>query len=622
MTQPDAHRSLENYRVLAVDYDASCMPVMSIREEAVALLCLQDGDVVIDVASGTGLSFPLLIKEIGDTGHLIAIEHSPEMMAIARERVAAAGWSNVTLIESAVEAAEVPLEADALLFHCTHDVLQSPKALAGLFARAKPDARVAIVGAKFTSWWLAPLNLWVMFRARLYLTTYSGLQQPWRYLLSYVPDLAVRPYLQDTGYVANGRFRPFTSTPPAFTDLRLGQVVWLAAAVFVVSAGYGALLPLLPGWLSALLHSAPGTEVSRHVGLISGAYAAGILAGAPLWGVLSDRVDRGRILLVGLAGFVASLLLMLVPGFVSLTSIYTLRAATGFFVAAVIPVVSAVVAEHTPEEKRARRFAWLGGMTLLGFFIGPGLTEVVNWLGMLAGKDAFSPKLMAPAVVILSALFGAVMMIGLARTLPTSNRREREVQQSVNTSEKGRTSALWWLNAAISFVIAGFEVAIVLQGQRVGIMSSRHAALMLAICSLTMLGINGLLFFTTLLEKIAARVLMGTGLIVAAAGLTVLAINDSDLGMYSGVGITAAGAGLILPIISYLAAGVTHDKLGTTMGSLAAAVALGQMTGSAAAGWLFSTQAQRGFGWLILPLVTMLIFLKIRPHWWSGKEVG
>ena len=211
LRQPDAHRSITSYRRLAKNYDASCVPVMRMREEAVAFLNLQSGDVVVDVASGTGLSFPLLMKGIGPTGHLIGIEHSPDMMAIARQRVEAAGWRNVMLIESAVEAADVPLAADALLFHFTHDVLQSPGALALLFSRTKPGARVSVAGAKLTSWWLAPVNLWVMFRARHYLTTYCGLQQPWHNLLTFVPDLEIRPRLFDTGYVAQGRFRPPSS---------------------------------------------------------------------------------------------------------------------------------------------------------------------------------------------------------------------------------------------------------------------------------------------------------------------------------------------------------------------------------------------------------------------------
>ena len=98
-------------------------------------------------------------------------------------------------------------------------------------------------------------------------------------------------------------------TEPA--DLRPVQLAWLAVAVFVVSAGYGALLPLLPGWLSSMMPGATATEIARHIGFLSGAYTAGVLVGAPLWGVISYRVGRSRILIIGLVGYVASLLLLL-----------------------------------------------------------------------------------------------------------------------------------------------------------------------------------------------------------------------------------------------------------------------------------------------------------------------
>lgn len=206
MKGPDAKRSIERYRRLAQSYDASSAAGIAIREKTVALLNLQPGEVVVDMASGTGLSFASLLKAVGPNGRVVAIEHSPEMMVLARRRVQVAGWDNVSLIESAAQAADVP-EFDAVLFHYAHDVLQSSAALARLFARAKPGARVAVAGAKFTSWMLAPLNLWVMIRARPYLSTYAGLRQPWRNLQTYVPDLMISPFLLDTGYIAHGRFR-------------------------------------------------------------------------------------------------------------------------------------------------------------------------------------------------------------------------------------------------------------------------------------------------------------------------------------------------------------------------------------------------------------------------------
>ena len=77
------------------------------------------------------------------------------------------------------------------------------------------------------------------------------------------------------------------------------------------------------------------------------------------------------------------------------------------------------------------------------------------------------------------------------------------------------------------FVLAGFELGIVLLGQQGG-QSSRQAAIMLAECSLVMLGVNALLFVSSLLERIRDWILIGTGLLLAVLGLTLLAVDRSD----------------------------------------------------------------------------------------------
>ena len=399
-------------------------------------------------------------------------------------------------------------------------------------------------------------------------------------------------------------------------ELRLVQLVWLAAAVFVVSAGYGALMPVLPGWLGSLMPGASKAEVARHVGFFSGVYAAGVLAGAPLWGVISDRVGRTRILIIGLIGYVTSQLLLLVPGLENLWGLYGLRAATGFFVAAVVPVVSALVAEHTPENKRARRFAWLSAMSLLGFLFGPGLSEVADGVRSWAGAGALTAATSARAVIMLSALFGAAMMLGLARTLPSASTPDGAVPEDSTSSGGDRTTALCWLSGVVTMVLAGFELGIVLQGQQHTEMSSRQVAMMFAECSLAMLIVNGLLFLSGLLEKISSRVLIAAGLLLAMSGLAVMAWHTAEAWLYLGIGLTSAGTGLVLPVIAYLAAGVSRQKLGTTMGALAAAAGLGQTLGSSLGGWLFGGLAQGSFGLLIVPLVGMLVLLAARPGWW------
>jgi MFS family permease len=406
---------------------------------------------------------------------------------------------------------------------------------------------------------------------------------------------------------------------PASVELGAWQLAWLAAAVFVVSAGYGALMPLLPAWLAPLMPASGPAEVARHVGLLSGIYAAGVLVGAPLWGLASDRWGRGRVLIAGLVGYVASLVLLLRPDWIGLSGIYALRAATGFFVAAVVPVVPALVAEHTPQQQRARRFAWLGAMSLLGFLFGPGLNAAAAQLAAALTAVGAGRHDATNLVIVVSAALGALMMLGLAATLPRVGPGTLEDDSQPASADQRRSMALWGLNGVVMFALSGFELGIVLQGQQHPALSSHEISLMFAQCSLVMLGVNALLFFTGLLERAAGRGVMAAGLVLAIAGLAILAQHRSNVWMYVGVGFTAAGTGLVLPTIAYLAAGASRRRLGATMGGLAAAAGFGQTLGSAAAGWLFGTVAQLSFGWLALPLLATLGTLIARPAWWSTE---
>ena len=282
-------------------------------------------------------------------------------------------------------------------------------------------------------------------------------------------------------------------------DLGVVQLGWLAAAVFVVSAGYGALMPLIPDWLRPLMGDADPAVLARHVGYLSGIYTAGILVGAPLWGVLADRLGRARVLLVGLVGYVASLLPLLRPESVGVVGIYALRGAAGFFVAAVVPVVPALVAQYTPQAIRAKRFAWLGAMSLLGFLFGPGLNAVADRLAGLGVFAALVQGSSTKLVIGLSAALGALMMLGLAATLPAPSSTLDAGPSDDDGPPESRSFTLWLLNGVVMFVLAGFELGIVLQGQRHPELTSREVSWMFAACSLVMLGVNAVLFFTGLL---------------------------------------------------------------------------------------------------------------------------
>ena len=205
---PDHRLAIERYREHAPRYDASAARTMPLRRRTIERLGLRRGDAVLDVGCGTGLSFALLASAVGADGRVVGVELSPAMAGLARERVAEAGWTNVRVVEAAVEDAALPGPFDAVLFNFTHDVLQSPVALARIFATVRPGARVAVSGSRLLPRWLEPVNALVRRMNAPYMTTFAGLRRPWRHLAEYIPDLRVRSALWGAAYVACGRYRP------------------------------------------------------------------------------------------------------------------------------------------------------------------------------------------------------------------------------------------------------------------------------------------------------------------------------------------------------------------------------------------------------------------------------
>jgi demethylmenaquinone methyltransferase/2-methoxy-6-polyprenyl-1,4-benzoquinol methylase len=213
MSDPDPRQAVEKYRRHAAGYDASARRTMRIRQEAVGRLQLAPGARVLDVACGTGLSLGLLAQAVGDRGAVVGVEVSPEMLALARARAQRQGWTQVVLLESSLEQARLAGPFDAVLFHYTHDVLQSPPALQNIFAQVRPGARVAVAGIKHPPLWLFPARLYRLLKARPYVTTFRGLDRPWGLLARHLEDLEIQPRMLGTNYLAWGRAR--ASAAPA-----------------------------------------------------------------------------------------------------------------------------------------------------------------------------------------------------------------------------------------------------------------------------------------------------------------------------------------------------------------------------------------------------------------------
>jgi arsenite methyltransferase len=205
MHRTDNEISIEKYRSKAASYDASAEFTMPLRKRTIALLQLKPGDVVLDVGSGTGLSYRLLSEAVGPTGRVLGFEQSRDMFARAEERVDREALSNVWHRLGYAESVQLPQAPDAVLFNYVHDVSRTPEAIANILRQAKPGARIAMAGVKFFPWWTGPLNILAWAKNRPYNAKAADLWAPWDIVQGYCDQFQRESTQWGMGYIAQGR---------------------------------------------------------------------------------------------------------------------------------------------------------------------------------------------------------------------------------------------------------------------------------------------------------------------------------------------------------------------------------------------------------------------------------
>ncbi|HTT50353.1 MAG TPA: methyltransferase domain-containing protein [Streptosporangiaceae bacterium] len=195
------------YREQAGSYDRRTSAFQGYRRAVVEALPVRRGQVVLDVGCGTGLCHGPLVDKVGPQGSVVGIEESPEMAAVARERIEQEGWRNVTVVESSAEEARIALRADAALFCAVHDILQSPDALRNVISALRPGAGVAAGGGKWAAPWMVAVNVPVRMLHAPYVRSFAGFRRPWRRLEQLLEDVHVRELALGGGYVLTGHAR-------------------------------------------------------------------------------------------------------------------------------------------------------------------------------------------------------------------------------------------------------------------------------------------------------------------------------------------------------------------------------------------------------------------------------
>lgn len=178
--------------------------------------------------------------------------------------------------------------------------------------------------------------------------------------------------------------------------------------------GFGIVIPILP-FLSPTL----GAD-KMDIALIIVTYAIGAGLCGPLWGRLSDRIGRKPVIMLCLAGAACSYLML---GLAS--ELWMVFAARGFagLMAGNFGVASAMIADITTPQNRARGMGLIGAAFGLGIVLGPMLG------GLLSGPDgSFTlPCIVAGGMSLLAMLTAACF---LPESLPLQKRAQNRAKST------------------------------------------------------------------------------------------------------------------------------------------------------------------------------------------------
>ncbi len=352
--------------------------------------------------------------------------------------------------------------------------------------------------------------------------------------------------------------------------------------------------PLLPFLLANF--NADG----RTLGLLAGSYALAQFAATPLIGALSDRFGRRPVIVTCVSGSVLGL------GLFALTVSLDWPAGASLplmllFLARLIDGVSggtaatasAVLADITPPEQRARAFGLIGVAFGLGFIVGPFLG------GQLARINVTVPVWAATGFALVN-LFMVLRL--LPETHPPEERKAMPRKRDLNPFAQvakvtanpivGRLCLSFFL-----FFLAfnGFTAILVLYFKQRFNWGPELASTAFLIVGIVATVVQGGLI-GPLVKRLGEWRLTLIGLSLVVTGCLLIPATSAEqaqAGIFSAVAILATGTGLVTPSLrSLVSRRLNSEGQGAALGSLQALQSLGSFLGPPLAGLSYDLLGQ------------------------------
>jgi ubiquinone/menaquinone biosynthesis C-methylase UbiE len=146
---PEINKEYKNTKVevWAERFEKPQREVFRDREAIVDALALRPGMSVGDVGAGTGLFTEIIARRVGPRGRVYAVDVVPEFIEHIRQRIAAAGLTNVETILCKQDSTSLPAHSVDLVFLCdTYHHFEFPRStIHSIHHALRPNGELFVV---------------------------------------------------------------------------------------------------------------------------------------------------------------------------------------------------------------------------------------------------------------------------------------------------------------------------------------------------------------------------------------------------------------------------------------------------------------------------------------------
>lgn len=356
----------------------------------------------------------------------------------------------------------------------------------------------------------------------------------------------------------------------------------LAAVMFVVTLGFGMVMPIFPFYIESM--GASGTEL----GLLLAISPIMQILFSPLWGTLSDAHGRKPILALGILGYAISLFLYGLA--TQLWMLFVARALGSVLSSATTPTTYAYVGDSTDAEELGGGIGFLGAAMGLGVIFGPAFG---GWLAV----DALSTPFFITAGLALVTLL--LLLRFLPESLPPDQRssdpgagtsspgtRLRRSWGEWRRLATGPAAVLLFMAVLVSFALTNFQGIFGLYALRKFGYGTERVGWILTTMGGVAVVAQGLLT-GPLTKRWGERPLIRWTLLASAITFLLLLVADSFATVLLATALFTLPNALLRPAVIALTSKVVPEQQGVLMGLSNSSNNLGRAIAPIWAGFVF-----------------------------------